>query len=156
MARVSTVFLGMLALSWALAVPALGLSAAIVAKATGYANDEYQGVMIQSTFAWAWTTLFTTILLIGDLVAGNFFLFSPAMNFVLLFISWLQTIVSFGSFAAIQNDYGYFELGNLYKGFYGVCGAATFILMFTTVYALYQHITTRATPVPEHKETEHF
>ncbi|GAA5823297.1 hypothetical protein JCM11251_007559 [Rhodosporidiobolus azoricus] len=154
--RVSPVFLGLLALSFCLSVPALALSAAIVSKATFWPTEEYQGILIQSTFAWAWTTLFTLLVLVGSAVASSFFLFKPTVSFALLFLSWLQTIVSFGSFSAIMKDYGRPELNNLYMGFWGVCGAGTFVLMFTTIYALYLQITSRATPVPQHKETEHF
>ncbi|GAA6000697.1 uncharacterized protein JCM10292_000550 [Rhodotorula paludigena] len=151
-------YLGLVALTWALSVVSLGLSAHAIAAGTIFPNGEFHGILIQSVFAWTYNTLFSTVFLVGSLVASTSVFFGAAAHFVVFFLGFLQAIVSAGSFSAIINKLGYPEMTNIYKAFYGVGFTAAFIVMFTAIWAGLTYVSGRATePAPTKPEKEeHF
>ncbi|GAA6003867.1 hypothetical protein JCM10207_006442 [Rhodosporidiobolus poonsookiae] len=154
-ARVSRPYLGWLAVVWVFSVISLGLVGRLIAKGTIW-YGEARPVTIENTFAMSWGTFFTTILLIGSAVAPEFFLFGAALNFVLLFLGFLLSVVGLGSITGIINQFGYSgEMTSLWKAYLGIGWCQTFFIFFAALWAGYHYVTGQATPVKEHKE-EHF
>ncbi|GAA5878342.1 hypothetical protein JCM1840_001384 [Sporobolomyces johnsonii] len=154
---VSRSYIPLLALSWALSVACLGLSASIIAQGKSFPASDFHGVIIQSVFSSTWATLFTTIFLIGSVVAPTVVFFGAATQFIILFLGFLQAIVAAGSTQAIIHQYGYPDHKSLYRGWEGMSFVLAFFLLFTAVWAGLCQVTGQAANVKPVEEKEvHF
>ncbi|KAG0663685.1 hypothetical protein C6P46_002254 [Rhodotorula mucilaginosa] len=149
--------LPLLAFVWALSVVNLGLSAHLINACKIFPVSQYHAVMIQTVFAWAWNTLFTTIYLIGNAVAPRSIFFGSAVTFIVLFLGFLQAIVAAGSWTSIMKTYGYIELVKEKKAMEGLNFVGAFFLMFDVIWVALSYITNQATEVvPAKEEQVHF
>ncbi|CEQ42854.1 SPOSA6832_04725, partial [Sporobolomyces salmonicolor] len=117
-------YIPLLALTWAISVACLGLSASIIAEGNSFPASDFHGVIIQSA-----------IFLIGAVVAPTVVFFGAACQFIFLFLGFLQAIVAAGSTQAIIHQYGYPDHKSLYRGWEGMSFVLAFFLLFTAVWA---------------------
>ncbi|BGP18548.1 hypothetical protein JCM10213_002938 [Rhodosporidiobolus nylandii] len=157
-APVSRAYAAFLLTVWAFAVILLGLSAHVYKVTSIWPGPNGHGVLVQCIFAASWTTFFTTLFVIGSFIAPASMFFGAAVNFIFIFLSFLQLIVAAGSIAAVLNSYG-IPIGgassSLWKATEAFAFITAFFALFASLYAGKEYLTGKATPVKQHKE-EHF
>jgi hypothetical protein len=119
--------------------------------------DESKGVIIQSVFACAWTTLFSLIFLITGLVMPRNSFFSAGVVGIIIFLSFLQLIVAAGSSVALYKTDGALYNRSVHRAWLGISFVAAFMALFTTVSAFLNYVAGKAVDVQPKKEEEvHF
>ncbi|GAA6038398.1 hypothetical protein JCM8097_007629 [Rhodosporidiobolus ruineniae] len=157
-APVSRTYLGSLTLSFVFSVISLGLIAYICKKGNGgvWPGPNGWGVVVQNVFAFAWATFFSLLFLVLSAVAPRSIFGGAAVNFIFIFLAFLQAVAGLGSYSAVVRDFGIPFSSSIWKAYWGIGWVATFVLLGTALHAGYLYIVGQATPAPQHKETEHF
>lgn len=143
----------LLALTFAFSVIALGLAASLIANGSFPASN-FHGVIIQGTFAAAWTTFFTLLFLITAFVLPRNSFFSAGVVGIFVFLGFLQLIVAAGGTVAVLKTYGTPDHNALYKALQAFLFIAAFFALFTTVGAFLNYVAGKAVDVKPRKEEE--
>ncbi|GAA6063302.1 hypothetical protein JCM10212_006712 [Sporobolomyces blumeae] len=151
-----TTTIPLLALTFIFSVITLGLVAHIE-KVGSFPASNFHGVIIQLTFAAAWTTLFSLVFMITGFVLSRNSFFSAGVVGIFIFLSFLQLIVGAGGLVAVLKKYGTPDNGSLYKALQAFAFISAFFALFTTVAAFLNYVAGKAVDVQPKKEEEvHF
>ncbi|GAA5827204.1 hypothetical protein JCM5353_007976 [Sporobolomyces roseus] len=151
-----TTTIPLLLLTFIFSVAGLGLSAALVSK-SNFPNYESRAVLIQGLIACVWTVLFSLIFIITGLVMPRNSFFGAAVCGIMMFLGFLQLIVTAGGTVSTTKTFGTPDNSALYRAWIAMAFIAAFMALFSTVAALLNYVAGKAVDVkPKQEEVVHF